>query len=114
MVNMLHPILEDNNMIEENNQGKTLRLWGIGPWEPNEWKEKTFVRNSNNSLSNDEFEPITFDDSDENTTVVVDDGQYDLFLLAKTKEDEDSMDNGFEKFVKKEGPNQNMHLILEE
>jgi hypothetical protein len=105
MVNMLHPILEDNNMIKENNQGKTLRLWGIGPWEPNEWKEKTFVRKLNNSLSNDEFEPITFDDSDENTTIVVDDGQYDLFLPAKTKEDEDLMDNGFENFVKREGPN---------
>ncbi len=43
MVNVLHLVLEDNNMTEENNQGKTLRLWGIGPWEPNEWKEKMHV-----------------------------------------------------------------------
>jgi hypothetical protein len=31
-------------MTEENNQGETLRLWGIGPWELNEWKEKMFVQ----------------------------------------------------------------------
>jgi hypothetical protein len=39
------------------------------------------------------------------TTIVVDDGQYELFLLIKTREDEDPMDNGFENFVKREGPN---------
>jgi hypothetical protein len=37
-----------------------------------------------------------------------------LFLPHKTKENEDLMDNGFESFVKMEGPNQIMHLILEE
>jgi hypothetical protein len=66
MVNMLHLIMEDNSMTKENNQGKTLRLWGIGPWEPNEWKEKKFVHNQNNSLSNDEFEPITYDERHNN------------------------------------------------
>jgi hypothetical protein len=53
-------------------------------------------------LLDDEFEPITSNDFDENTTIVVDDGQYGLFLLAKTREDEDLMDNGFENFVKRE------------
>jgi hypothetical protein len=110
MVNMLHLVLEDNNMTEENNQGESLRLWGIGPWEPKEWKEKTFLQNQNNSLLDDEFEPIT---SDEDTIVMVDDGQYDLFLPAKTREVEDLMDNGFENFLKREGPNHIMHLILE-
>jgi hypothetical protein len=45
---------------------------------------------------------------------VVDDEQYDLFLPDKAREDEDLVDNGFENFVEKEGPNQIMHLILEE
>ncbi len=40
MVNVLHLVLEDNSMTAKNNQGKTLRLWGIRPWEPDEWKEK--------------------------------------------------------------------------
>jgi hypothetical protein len=31
MVNMLHHVLENNNMVKENNQGETLQLWGIGP-----------------------------------------------------------------------------------
>jgi hypothetical protein len=43
MVNMLHLVLENNSITEENNQGETLRLWEIGPWEPNEWKEKMIV-----------------------------------------------------------------------
>jgi hypothetical protein len=45
---------------------------------------------------------------------VVDEEQYDLFLLDKAKEKGDLMENGFESFVKMEGPNQIMHLILEE
>jgi hypothetical protein len=43
MVNVLHLVLENNNMTKENNQGETLQLWGIGPWEPDEWKEKMHV-----------------------------------------------------------------------
>jgi hypothetical protein len=43
MVNVLHLVLEDNNMTIENNQGKTLQLWGIGLWEPNECKKKMHV-----------------------------------------------------------------------
>jgi hypothetical protein len=61
-------------------------------------------------LLDDEYEPITYD---EDIIVMVADEQYDLFLPSKTKEDEESMDNGFENFVKREGPNQIMHLILE-
>jgi uncharacterized protein YciU (UPF0263 family) len=61
-----------------------------------------------------EFKPCFFEDFDEDATNVVDDEQYDLFLLGKVTEDEDVMDNGFENFVKREGPNQVMHLILEE
>jgi hypothetical protein len=34
-------------MIEEKNQGKTLRLWGIGSWEPNEWIENMFILDQN-------------------------------------------------------------------
>lgn len=45
---------------------------------------------------------------------MVDDEQYDLFLLDKAREDEDVMDNGFENFLKREGPNPFMYLILEE
>jgi hypothetical protein len=65
-------------------------------------------------MSDDEFEPGFFEGFDEDATNVVDDEQYDLFLLDKAREDEDVMDNGFENFVKGEGPNQIMHLILEE
>ncbi len=62
---MLHLILEDNNVIEENNnQGETLWLWGIGPWEPNEWKEKILILDQNNSLSDDEYEPSFSEDFD--------------------------------------------------
>jgi hypothetical protein len=43
MVNMLHLILEESYMIGENNQGETLRLWGIRPWELDDWKQKFFV-----------------------------------------------------------------------
>ncbi len=50
MVSMLHLILEKSHMIGENNQGETLRLWGIRPWELDEWKEKFFVWDQNNSL----------------------------------------------------------------
>ncbi len=63
-------------------------------------------------MSNDEYEPKSFDDYNENTIIVVDDEHYDMFLLGKAKENEDLMDNGFESFVKMEGPNQIMHLIL--
>ncbi len=55
-------------------------------------------------MLNDELESCSFDDSDEDTIVAVDDEQYNLFLPKKTKEDEDLMDNGFENFNKKEGP----------
>lgn len=68
----------------------------------------------NNSLWNDEHESSSSNDSNEDTINVVGDEQYNLFSFDKAKEIENLMDNGFENFVKKEGPNQIMHLILEE
>jgi hypothetical protein len=56
-------------------------------------------------LSNDESKLGFFEDFDEDATNVVDDEQYDLFVLDKAREDEHVMDNGFENFVKREGPN---------
>ncbi len=64
-------------------------------------------------MSDDEYELDFFEDFDEDATNVIDDEQYDLFLPNKAREDEDLMDNRFENFVKKEGPKQVMHLILE-
>ncbi len=66
-----------------------------------------------NSLSDDEYEFDFFEDFNENVINVVDDEQNDLFLPNNVREEEDLMDNGFENFVEKEGPNQVMHLILE-
>jgi hypothetical protein len=43
MVNMLHPILEDIERLK-NTTKETLKLWGIGPWELDEWKEKSLVK----------------------------------------------------------------------
>jgi hypothetical protein len=64
-------------------------------------------------LSDDEYEFDFFEDFNENVINVVDDEQNDLFLPNNVREEEDLMDNGFENFVEKEGPNQVMHLILE-
>ncbi len=64
-------------------------------------------------MSDDEYEFDFFEDFNENVINVVDDEQNDLFLPNNVREEEDLMDNGFENFVEKEGPNQVMHLILE-
>ncbi len=68
-------------------------------------KKKFLRKDYNNSLLNDEPKSCSFDDSNEDTTTVIDDEQYNMFIPEKAKEDEDLMDNVFEKIVKKEGPN---------
>ncbi len=68
-------------------------------------KKNSLRKDYNNSLLNDEPKSCSFDDSNEVTTTMIDDEQYNMFLPEKAKEDEDLMDNGFEKFVKKEGLN---------
>ncbi len=63
------------------------------------------ILDQNNSLLNDESKLGFSEDFDEDATNVVGDEQYDSILLNKAKEDEDLMDNGFENFVKRKGPN---------
>lgn len=68
-------------------------------------KKKSLKKDYNNSLLNDEPKSCSFDDYNEDTTTMIDDEQYNMFLPEKAKEAKDFMDNVFEKFVKNEGPN---------
>ncbi len=104
MVNMLHPVLEDIARLKNTTKEKPWNCGILGLGSLMNGKKSLLWRIKKNSLLNDELESCSFDDSDEDTIVAVDDEQYNLFLPKKTKEDEDLMDNGFENFNKKEGP----------